>query len=156
MTRVDTFRDLDRIAGQLLAVGREPRSMPMDLYRSGEHFVMHLDLPGVDPGSVDIQVDGQLLTIRAERSPRTADEIDWLVHERPSGTYQRQLKVGPSVDVDNVTATIEHGVLTLTLPVSERAKPRRIEVQPRLEVVASDTEIEVDSPDAEVVDGSLL
>lgn len=128
MTRIDSFRDLDRIAGQLLAVGREPRSMPMDLYRSGDHYVMHLDLPGIDPGSVDIQVDGSVLTIRAERSPRTAEEIDWLVHERPSGTYQRQLKVGPGVDVDAVNATLEHGVLTLTLPIAERAKPRKIEV----------------------------
>lgn len=137
MTRIDPFRDLDRIAGQLLAVGREPRTMPMDLYRSGEHFVMHLDLPGVDPGSVDIQVEGQVLTISAERSPRTADEIDWLIHERPVGTYQRQLKVGPFVDVENVTATVEHGVLTLTLPVSERAKPRRIEVQAGAGVIES-------------------
>lgn len=128
MTRIDSFRDLDRIAGQLLAVGREPRSMPMDLYRSGDHYVMHLDLPGIDPGSVDIQVDGSVLTIRAERSPRTAEEIDWLIHERPSGTYQRQLKVGPGVDVDAVSATLEHGVLTLTLPIAERAKPRKIEV----------------------------
>ena len=128
MTRIDTFRDLDRLAGQLLAVGREPRSMPMDLYRSGDHYVMHLDLPGIDPGSVDIQVDGAVLTIRAERSPRTAEDIDWLVHERPSGTYQRQLKVGPTVDPDKVTATLEHGILTLTLPIAERAKPRKIEV----------------------------
>ena len=129
MSRMYPVSDLDRLAGQLFAVGREPRSMPMDLYRSGEHYVVHCDLPGIDPGSVDIEVDGAVLTIRAERSPRTAEDFDWLIHERPVGTYQRQLKVGAGVDVENVTATLEHGVLTLTLPIAERAKPRRIAVE---------------------------
>lgn len=127
-TRIDPFRDLDRLAEQLLGGGREARAIPMDLYRSGDHYVLHLDLPGVDPGTVDLVVDGPVLTIRAERSPRTAEDLEWLVHERPAGTYQRQLKVGPDIDVDAVTATFEHGVLTVTLPVAERARPRRIPV----------------------------
>ncbi len=133
--RIDPFRDLDRLAEQLLGSGREPRTIPMDLYRTGDHYVLHLDLPGIDPGTVDLTVDGSVLTIRAERSPRTAEDLEWLVHERPSGSYQRQLKVGPGIDVEAVTATFEHGVLTVTLPVAERAKPRRIPVGARPTVV---------------------
>lgn len=129
MTRIDPFRDFDRLAEQLLAVGRDARTAPMDLYRAGEHYVLHLDLPGVDPGSLDIQLDNQILTIRAERSPRTAEELEWLVHERPTGTYQRQIKVGSGIDAGGVTADLEHGVLTLVLPVAEAAKPRKIAVQ---------------------------
>lgn len=149
MTRIDTFRDLDRVAGQLLAVGREPRSMPMDLYRSGEHYVMHLDLPGVDPGSVDVEVDGSVLTIRAERSPRTAEGLDWLVHERAAGSYARQIKLGPGVELDAVSATLEHGVLTLTLPIAERAKRRRIEV------TATSTALDTEQPQSALETTSL-
>lgn len=129
MTRTDVTRELDRVAGQLLAVGREARSMPMDLYREGEHYVAHLDLPGVDPGSVDIEIDGPVLTIRAERTPRTAEGLDWLSRERPAGSYLRQVKIGPGVETESIHASLEHGVLTLTLPIAERAKRRRIEVQ---------------------------
>jgi HSP20 family protein len=132
MLRFDPFRDLDRVTEQLLGTAdgsaRLPRFMPMDLYRTGDHFVLHADLPGVDPGTVDVSVDSGTLTIKAERSSRTEDSVSWLASERPTGTYMRQLTLGEGIDPDGIEATFTHGVLTLTIPVAERAKPRRIEV----------------------------
>jgi HSP20 family protein len=102
--------------------------MPMDLYRSGDHYVVHADLPGVDPGSVDVNVDSGVLTIRAVRSGRTEENAQWIASERFTGTFQRQLALGEGLDPDKITATYENGVLTLTIPVAESAKPRRIQV----------------------------
>lgn len=130
--RFDPFRDLDRLAEQVLGVpagsARAPRFMPMDLYRSGDHYVVHADLPGVDPGSVDVSVDNGTLTIRAERSSRTEESVQWLASERFTGSYMRQLSLGEGTDADNISATYENGVLTLTIPIAEKAKPRRISV----------------------------
>jgi len=102
--------------------------MPMDLYRSGDHYVLHADLPGIDPGTVDVSVDNGTLTIRAERSSRTDDGVEWLASERFTGSYMRQLALGDGIDADRIGATYENGVLTLTLPVAEKAKPRRIDI----------------------------
>jgi len=124
----DPFRELDRMASALLDTRQGPRLMPMDLYRDGDHYVLAADLPGVDPGSVDIDVDGQVLTIRAERTLRSAEGVNWLAHERQSGSFLRQLNLGQGVDTERITASYENGVLLVTIPVSERAKPRRIEV----------------------------
>ncbi len=128
--RFDPFRDFDRLAEQLFAgeSGRVPMSMPMDLYRSGDHYVMHCDLAGADPGSVDVSVDGTTLTIRAERSARTKEGVQWLRHERPYGAFQRQVSLGDGLDLDAINATYDDGVLTVTIPVAERAKPRRIQI----------------------------
>jgi HSP20 family protein len=128
--RFDPFRDLDRLAGQLLgqAESRGPRFMPIDVYRSGDHYVLHADLPGVDPGSIEASVDSGVLTVRAERTARSEDGVEWLASERPAGTFLRQLQLGEGFDVEHITATYENGVLTLTLPIAEQAKPRRIEV----------------------------
>jgi HSP20 family protein len=130
--RFDPFRDLDRMTEQLLGVPagttRAPRFMPMDLYRSGDHYVLHADLPGVDPGSVDVQAENGTLTIKAQRSERTEDGVQWIASERFTGTYMRQLALGDNIDSERIEATYENGVLTVTLPVAERAKPRRIEV----------------------------
>jgi HSP20 family protein len=130
--RFDPFRDLDRVTEQLLggSVGsaRVPRFMPMDLYRSGDHYVLHADLPGIDPGSVDVHVDNGTLTIRAERSGRTEQDVQWLSNERFVGTFQRQLSLGEGIDTEAISATYDNGVLSVTIPVAERAKPRRIEV----------------------------
>ena len=93
----DPFRELDRVAGTLLDRRESPRLMPMDVYRDGDHFVLSADLPGVDPGSVDVDVDGQLLTIRAERTPRSNEGVQWLTRERPSGQYLRQLTLGKDI-----------------------------------------------------------
>jgi HSP20 family protein len=123
----DPFREFDRLAGQMLGGGNS-LAMPMDLYRSGDHFVLHCDLAGIDPGSVDVGVDGRVLTIRAERSPRTDEEVQWVRRERATGTFERRLTLGDGLDLDAISATWQDGVLTLTIPVAEAAKPRRIAI----------------------------
>jgi HSP20 family protein len=131
VTRFDPFRDLDRLTERLLSqVGdaqQAMRAMPVDLFRTGDHYVLHCDLPGVDPGSIEVGVDGRMLTIRGQRSQREGD-LEWLTQERPTGMFARQLTLGPGVDLENIDATYTDGVLTLTLPVAEAAKPRRIPV----------------------------
>lgn len=135
--RFDPFRDLDRLTEQMLGApagsARVPRFMPMDLYRSGDHFVVHADLPGADPGSVDLSVDNGLLTIRAERSGRTEESVEWLASERFTGSYMRQLSLGDGIDAERISATYENGVLTVTIPMAEKAKPRRIQIDTKTE-----------------------
>jgi HSP20 family protein len=126
-TTFDPFRDFDRMLSSTL---RTPAStaMPMDLYRTGETFVAKVDLPGVDPSTVDVDVEDRTLTIRAERRENTEDGVQWLSHERPSGTFARQLTLGYGVALDRISADYSDGVLTLTIPVAEEAKPRKISV----------------------------
>ncbi len=126
----DPFRDFDRLAGQMFGAGGDlgARAIPMDLYRSDDHYVLHCDLAGVDPGSVDVTMDGPRLTIRAERSGRTDDEVHWLLRERPAGTFTRQLVLGDGLDTGNIAATYHDGVLTVTIPIAEHAKPRKIAI----------------------------
>ena len=124
----DPFRELDR---WFTDVARTPATaaMPMDLYREGEAFVAHVDLPGVDPASIDIDIDERTLTIRAERkAPTATGEAKWLVHERPSGTFARQLTLGYGVALDKIAAEYSDGVLNLTIPIAEEAKPRKVSV----------------------------
>ena len=129
-TRYDPFQEIDRLFGQLLTAERTSATMPMDLYRAGDHYVMHVDLPGVDQGSIDVNVEDRTLTIRAERTARAENgDVQWLAKERPSGTYARQLSVGRGLALDAISATYADGVLTLSIPVAEEAKPRRVEVQ---------------------------
>ena len=134
MLHPDPFRDIDRLAAQLLGTSpgsaRVPLAMPMDLYRSGDHYVLHADLPGVDPDSVDVSVDGGILTVTANRSERTEHDVQWLSSERFTGGYMRRLSLGADIDADHIAATYQNGVLTVTLPVAARAKPRRIEITP--------------------------
>jgi len=125
----DPFRDLDRVASSLLDSRQGPRSMPIDLYRDGDTYVLNADLPGIDPGTVDVDVDGQLLTIRAERTPRSRDGVKWLASERPSGSFHRQFTLGDGIASESISASYDNGVLSVTIPVSERAKPRKVEVQ---------------------------
>jgi HSP20 family protein len=130
LMRFDPFRDFDR-AWQELAqnAGRQSaQSFPMDAYRRGDAFVVHFDLPGVEPSSIDLTVDKNVLTVRAERrfEQEPADEI--LVTERPQGTFTRQLMLGDQLDGDAISAGYDRGILTLTIPVAERAKPRRVEI----------------------------
>jgi len=130
LMRFDPFRDFDR-AWQELAqhAGRQSaQSFPMDAYRRGDAFVVHFDLPGVEPASIDLTVDKNVLTVRAERrfEQEPADEI--LVTERPQGTFTRQLMLGDQLDSDAISAGYDRGVLTLTIPVAARAKPRRVEI----------------------------
>jgi len=125
----DPFGELDRLTGSLLQNRPGPRFMPVDLYRDGDRYVLSADLPGIDPGSVDIDVDGQLLTIRAQRTVSSADGAKWLVQERPAGSYLRQFSLGEGLDMEMISATYDNGVLSVIIPVSEKAKPRRIQVQ---------------------------
>lgn len=132
MLRFDPFHDIDTVARQLLGettgTARAPRFMPMDLYKTGDHYVLNADLPGVDPGSVDVSVDNGTLTLRAQRSLPSEDGVQWIASERFAGTYMRQLSLGDNVDADKISATYDNGVLSVIIPVAERAKPRRIEI----------------------------
>ena len=128
-TRFDPFQEFDRLFAQVLTAERASATMPMDLYRSGDHYVLHVDLPGADPGTIDVNVEDRTLTIRAQRTARAEQDVQWLAKERPVGTYARQLTVGRGLALDAISATYSDGVLTLSIPVAEDAKPRRIEVQ---------------------------
>ena len=125
-TRYDPFRDLDQMLASMRQAPTSP-GMPLDQDRAGEAFVAKFDLPGVDPSSIDIDVDDRTLTVRAERTA-TAGEVQWLSHERPSGTFARQLTLGSGLALDKIEADYADGVLTLTIPVAEEAKPRKIQV----------------------------
>jgi HSP20 family protein len=129
--RFDPFRDFDRLAEQMLGGGSRgatARSFPMDAYRRGDKFLVHLDLPGVDADSIDLTTEQNVLTIRAERRFNTHEEDEIIVNERPQGTFSRQLFLSDALDAGNIQASYEQGVLTLEIPVAERAKPRRIQV----------------------------
>ncbi|WP_460775989.1 Hsp20/alpha crystallin family protein [Microbacterium sp. GXF7504] len=129
MATYDPLRDLERFANTFFdGARRGPRQMPMDLYRDGDHYVLSADLPGIDPGSVDVDVDGQLLTIRAERTLHAGDGVSWITRERTAGTFLRQLSLGQGLDTERIAATYRNGVLTVTIPVSEQAKPRKVQV----------------------------
>jgi HSP20 family protein len=130
LMRFDPFRDLDRLTQQFWggAPGSRVTGMPMDAYRDGDHVTVQFDLPGVDPGSVDVTVDRNVLTVRAERSWSHAEGTEVVVSERQQGTFTRQLFLGESLDASRIEASAEHGVLTLRIPVAEQAKPRRIEI----------------------------
>jgi HSP20 family protein len=126
--RFDPFRDFDRLAAEVFGTARTPALMPMDALRSGETFVCRFDLPGIDPESLDVSAENNTLTVRAERTRRDPDDARYLVSERPSGVYSRQLVLGDGLAVDSIKADYRDGVLTLTIPVSEKAKPRKIEI----------------------------
>lgn len=125
----DPFTELDRIASSMLQSASAPRVMPVDLYRDQNKYVLTADLPGVDPGSVDIDVDGQLLTIRAQRTSGSTEGTKWLAQERPYGSYLRQFSIGEGVDTASISASYDNGVLSIVIPLSEKAKPRKIAVE---------------------------
>lgn len=132
MLRFDPFSDLDALTRAVLTgetgSNRSPRFMPMDLCKIDDHYVLTADLPGIDPGSVDVSVDNGTLTISARRTARSDESVQWLANERFFGTYRRQLSLGEGIDASAISATYENGVLTVTIPLAERAKPRKIEV----------------------------
>lgn len=129
LMRTDPFRELDRLTQQVFgaAAGR-PSVMPMDAYRKGDQFFVHFDLPGVDPESIDLTVEKNVLTVKAERAVNVADGAETLVAERPSGTFTRQLFLGDTLDAERIEADYSAGVLSLTIPVHEAAKPRKVEI----------------------------
>ena len=125
----DPFSQLDRFAASVLDSVRAPRLMPVDLYRDGDRYVLHADLPGIDPGSIDVDLDGGQLTIRAQRTADGREGVRWLARGRGAGSFLRQFSLGDGVDLDAISASYESGVLSVIIPVSERAKPRKIEVE---------------------------
>jgi HSP20 family protein len=125
----DPFSQLDRIAQSVFDTTRQPRIMPVDLFREGHEYVLNADLPGVDPGSVDVDVDGHLLTIRAQRSAGNRENARWLAQERPFGSYMRQFSIGDDVNAEGISASYSNGVLSVVIPIADRAKPRKIAVE---------------------------
>ncbi len=133
LMRTDPFRDLDRLTQQLFGgasgTWSRPSAMPMDAYREGDAYVIALDLPGVDPDAIDIDVERNMLTVRAERRPvPKGDEVQMELSERPLGVFSRQVMLADTLDTEHISADYEAGVLTLRIPIAERAKPRKISV----------------------------
>ncbi|WP_411374198.1 Hsp20/alpha crystallin family protein [Arthrobacter sp. MPF02] len=129
LMRTDPFRELDRLAQQVLGTTARPAAMPMDAWREGQEFVVAFDLPGVAVDSVDLDVERNVLTVRAERPDVTGKDTEFIASERPRGVFSRQLILGDTLDVENVKASYDAGVLTLRIPVAEKAKPRKIEIE---------------------------
>ena len=128
LMRTDPFRDLERLTQQVFGTAARPAVMPMDAWRSGEEFVVEFDLPGVDTESVNLDVEGNVLTVRAERAPATGEDVELVSAERPRGVFSRQLILGEALDTDRIQASYDAGVLRLRIPVAEKAKPRKIEI----------------------------
>jgi len=134
----DPFRDFDRLASQLLGTAgttNRPAVMPMDAWREGDVFHLEFDLPGIATESIDLDVERNVLTVRAERIAQNGD-WEMLASERPRGIFSRQLVLGDNLDLDQIQADYDAGVLRLTIPVAERAKPRKIEVGTKSEPAA--------------------
>ena len=132
LMRTDPFRELDRLTQQVFGnvpgTWSRPTAMPMDAYRVGDEFVVAFDLPGVSPDAIELDVERNVLTVKAERRPTAGDDVEMEVAERPLGVFSRQLFLGEALDVERVSASYEAGVLTLRIPVAEQAKPRKIEI----------------------------
>jgi HSP20 family protein len=128
LMRTDPFREFDRLTQAMLGSTARPNVMPMDAYRDQNTFVVHLDLPGVDADSIDLTVEQNVLTVHAERKPPVGDSAERVVAERSYGVFSRQLFLGETLDADNLSANYDAGVLTITIPVAEQAKPRKVQV----------------------------
>jgi len=128
LMRTDPFREFDRLAEAALGTRARPAAMPMTAYRDEDRFLVALDLPGVDPGSIDLTVEQNVLTVHAERRAPDSDSVERIVDERSYGVFSRQLFLGDTLDVDRLVAHYDQGVLTVTIPVAEKAKPRKVEI----------------------------
>jgi len=132
LMRTDPFRELDRLTQQFMGAAgtwSRPAPMPLDAYRTGDEYVMCFDLPGVDPQAIDIDVERNMLTVKAERRPRQeADGVKWELSERPLGVFSRQVVLSDTLDPEGISAHYDAGVLTLRIPVAEKAKPRKIAI----------------------------
>jgi HSP20 family protein len=127
LMRTDPFRDLDRLTQQVRGTTARPALMAMDAWRAADHFVVEFDLPGVDPGSIDLNVESNVLTLKAHRSARQGNE-ELIAAERPQGVFSRQLILGDSLDTEHVSASYRAGVLRLEIPVAQQSKPRKVTV----------------------------
>ncbi|MFH9821485.1 Hsp20/alpha crystallin family protein [Streptomyces sp. NPDC017230] len=133
LMRTDPFREFDRLTQQLFGstpgTWSRPSAMPMDAYREGDAYVIALDLPGVDPDAIDIDVERNMLTVKAERRPLAkSDDTQMELSERPLGVFSRQVVLADSLDTEHISADYDVGVLTLRVPIAERAKPRKISI----------------------------
>jgi HSP20 family protein len=132
LMRTDPFRELDRVAQQVFGgagTWSRPTAMPMDAYRAGEEFVVSFDLPGVSPEAIELDVERNVLTVKAERRPVvTGEQVEMQVAERPLGAFSRQLFLGDTLDTEHIAASYDAGVLTLRIPIAEKAKPRKIAI----------------------------
>jgi HSP20 family protein len=135
LMRTDPFRELDRLTQQFLGTSggqgtwSRPTSMPLDAYRSGDEYVIAFDLPGVAADAIELDVERNVLTVKAERRPpEVPEDVEMQVAERPLGVFSRQLFLGETLDTDKIQASYDAGVLTLRIPIAEQAKPRRIAV----------------------------
>ena len=127
LMRFDPFGEFDRLARDLAGT-RRPAFMPVDASQEGDRFFLHIDLPGVDPDAIDLTVEKDVLTITAERSWQPSDDATVVMSERPQGTFTRRFLVGEGLDAEKIEAGYDHGVLTVTIPMAEQAKPRKISV----------------------------
>ncbi|SPF03246.1 Hsp20/alpha crystallin family protein [Streptomyces sp. MA5143a] len=128
LMRTDPFREFDRLAQQVFGTENRPAVMPLDAYRAGDDFIVHFDLPGVDPETIDLDIERNVLNVRAERRSPAPEGTELVAAERPTGTFTRQLFLGDTLDAERVDASYEAGVLTLRIPVAEKAKPRKIQI----------------------------
>ena len=128
LMRTDPFRDLDRLTDSVFGSMARPATLPMDAFRDDHAFVVEMEVPGVDPDSLDLTVEKNVLTVHAERRPRYDEKVERVVGERSYGAFSRQLFLGDSLDVDSLTAEYDAGVLTIRIPVAEQAKPRKIAI----------------------------
>ncbi|MEV0636932.1 Hsp20/alpha crystallin family protein [Streptomyces sp. NPDC050619] len=128
LMRTDPFREFDRLAQQVFGSATAPSAMAMDAYRSGDDFIVHFDLPGIDPETIELDVERNVLDVRAERRSPAPEDAELLVAERPTGSFTRQLFLGDTLDTERIDASYDAGVLTLRIPVAEQAKPRRIQI----------------------------
>ncbi len=127
LMRFDPLREFDRLVQQTTGSGRPP-VMPMDAYRHDDHFQVRFDVPGVDPGSIELTVEKNVLTVSAERQWQPGEGDQVLVAERPQGSFSRQLFLGEGLDADGIEASYDNGVLSVSVPVAEQAKPRKVEI----------------------------
>ncbi|QCB98862.1 Hsp20/alpha crystallin family protein [Arthrobacter sp. PAMC25564] len=128
LMRTDPFREFDRLAQQVFGTPARPAAMPMDAWQEDGEFVVAFDLPGVNVDSIDLDIERNVLTVRAERRDPTQPNVELVASERPRGVFSRQLILGETLDTGKVKAHYADGVLTLRIPVLEQAKPRKIEI----------------------------
>jgi HSP20 family protein len=128
LVRTDPFRQFDRLAEQVFGTVARPAAMPMDAWRNGHQFIVEFDLPGIDPHSIDLDVERNVLTVKAQRQPSTGPEVELVASERPRGVFSRQVILGDTLDAERIEASYHAGVLRLTIPVAEKAKPRKIAI----------------------------
>ncbi|MDJ0347058.1 Hsp20/alpha crystallin family protein [Streptomyces sp. H10-C2] len=131
LMRTDPFREMDRIVQQLTGTSgtwSKPSVMPMDAYRDGDEYVIAFDLPGVSPEALDIDVERNMLTVKAERRPVAKNDVQVELSERPLGVFSRQVMLADTLDTEHIQADYDAGVLTLRIPIAERAKPRKVSI----------------------------